>query len=305
MTPELQNNLTNLKKRSLVIQAIRDFFVQQCYLEVDTPLRSPCIIPEAQIDPVSSEEYYLQASPELYMKRLLSKGFDKIFQICKCFRKNERGSFHLPELTLLEWYAKNQTYLDLMDDCENLIQFIAQTLNNADTLEYQGNTIHIESPWTRITVEKAFEQYASKSLADALKDNSFDEIISFEIEPHLGHRTPVFLYDYPASMASLAKLKPDNSKVAQRFELYINGIELANAYTELTDPIEQKKRFIHENTLRNAHGKSSLPMPNNFLSDLENLHNAAGIALGVDRLAMIFSNSATIDDVITFAPEVM
>ncbi len=140
MTPVSENNLSNLKKRSLVIQAIRDFFVQQCYLEVDTPLRSPCIIPEAQIDPIPSEEFYLQASPELFMKRLLSNGFDKIFQICKCFRKNERSSFHLPELTLLEWYAKDQTYFNLMNDCENLIKFIALVLNDSYTIEYQGST---------------------------------------------------------------------------------------------------------------------------------------------------------------------
>ena len=300
-----QNNSANLKKRSLLIQTIRDFFVQQHYLEVETPLRSPCIIPEAQIDPISSEECYLQASPELYMKRLLSKGFDKIFQICKCFRKNERGSLHLPELTLLEWYARDQTYLDLMDDCENLIRSIAQTLNTSDTIDYQGNTIYLEPPWTRITVENAFEQYASKSLADALRDRSFDEIISFEIEPCLGYGTPTFLYDYPACMASLAKLKPDNPKLAQRFELYIGGIELANAFTELTDPIEQKNRFVHENSLRNAQSRSNLPIPEKFLSDLKNLNNAAGIALGVDRLVMIFCNCSIIDDVIAFTPELM
>nr|MDA8133072.1 EF-P lysine aminoacylase GenX [Desulfobacteraceae bacterium] len=127
MTPK--THLRHIKTRSLVIQAIRDFFTQNDFLEVETPIRCPAVIPEAQIDPVTSEGWFLQASPELCMKRLLSKGWDRIFQICKCFRKNERGRHHLPELTMLEWYAKGHTYLDLMDQCEALVKFIAARLN--------------------------------------------------------------------------------------------------------------------------------------------------------------------------------
>ncbi|HGY11390.1 MAG TPA: EF-P lysine aminoacylase GenX, partial [Desulfobacterales bacterium] len=126
-----------LEIRPLVMQAIRDFFTLNHYLEVETPIRSPEIIPEAHIDHLTTEECYLQASPELYMKRLLSKGFDKIFQICKCFRKNERGSYHLPELTMLEWYTKDNTYLDLMDQCKELIIFIAARLGLENQIKYQ------------------------------------------------------------------------------------------------------------------------------------------------------------------------
>ncbi|MCK4768059.1 MAG: EF-P lysine aminoacylase GenX, partial [Desulfobacula sp.] len=288
----------HLEIRSLVIQAIRDFFTNNLYLEIDTPIRCPCIIPEAQINPVTSENFYLQASPELCMKRMLSKGFDNIFQICKCFRKNERGPQHLPELTLLEWYAKGDTYLDLMDQCQGLIKFIAARLNLENQIRYQDKTISLNHPWQKLTVQQAFDRYAEKSLNDALNDNSFDEILSFQIEPHLGNTTPAFLYDYPASLASLAKLIPDNPQYAQRFEFYLAGIELANGFTELTDPVEQKLRFEKANRIRSSHNKAPIPMPDKFLKDLEKMPDAAGIALGIDRLVMIFCDTTSIDDVV-------
>lgn len=300
MTPE--SHFRHLEIRSLVIQAIRDFFTKNNYLEVDTPARCPCIIPEAQIDPVLSEGWYLQASPELCMKQLLSKGFNKIFQICKCFRKNERGSRHLPELTLLEWYAKDNTYLDLMDQCEGLIKFIAQRLNLENQIRYQDKIIQLNSPWQRLTVEQAFHLHADKPLYNALEDNSFDEIVSFEIEPNLGNETPAFLFDYPASLASLAKLLPENPGFAQRFEFYMAGIELANGFTELNDPIEQEQRFKKELRIRASQNKMPIPMPDKFLKALETMPDAAGIAMGVDRLVMIFCNAASIDDVVAFTP---
>ncbi len=301
MIPE--THFRNIKTRSLVIQAIRDFFNFNNYLEVDTPIRCPSIIPEAQIDPVMSEDWFLQASPELCMKRLLSKGFDRIFQICKCFRKNERGQHHLPELTMLEWYAKDNTYLDLMDQCEALVKFIAARLNLAGKLHYQGKTIDLDQPWQRVTVNKAFQLYSDISLSEALKLNRFDEIISFQVEPCLGNATPTFLYDYPAPFASLAKLLPKNPGFAERAEFYISGMELANGFTELNDAAEQKQRFYKENMTRTSQNKSFLPMPDKFLKDLETMPDAAGIALGVDRLIMLFCDAKTIDEVVLFAPE--
>ena len=301
MTPK--THFRNIKIRSLVIQAIRDFFYQNNYLEVDTPIRCPSIIPEAQIDPVTSEKWFLQASPELCMKRLLSNGFDRIFQICKCFRKNERGGHHLPELTMLEWYAKDNTYLDLMNQCEALVKFIVKRLIFNAKLSYQGKAIDLEQPWQRITVSEAFRLYSDISLTEALKLNTFDEIVSFQIEPCLGNPTPTFLYDYPASLASLAKLLPKNPKFAERVEFYIAGIELANGFTELTDATEQKQRFYKENLIRTSQNKSSLPMPDKFLKDLETIPDAAGIALGVDRLVMLFCDAKVIDEVVLFVPE--
>jgi lysyl-tRNA synthetase class 2 len=295
----------NLKTRSLVIHLIRDFFVGKNFLEVETPLRCPCIIPEAHIDPIMSESLYLQASPELCMKRLLSRNFEKIFQICKCFRKDERGTRHLTELTLLEWYAKDATYLDLMDQCQGLFRHIAAGLGMGSNLPYQDCTIDLESPFERLTVEKAFDTHGSKSAFKALQEGCFDEIMSFKIEPFLGIKRPCILYDYPAPLASLAQLKKEDNRFAQRFELYAAGIELANGFTELNDPVLQKKRFVEENEIRIALGKSALPMPEKFLSDLKTMPDAAGIALGVDRLVMLFCNAATIDEVVAFTPETL
>lgn len=294
-----------LEIRSAVIQAIRDFFTGNHYLEVDTPVRCPSAIPEAHTDPVNSGNFFLQASPELCMKRLLSEGYDKIFQICKCFRKNERGVHHLPELTLLEWYAKDDTYLDLMDQCEQLIQFIAAKLNVEHQIRYQGQQIRLDAPWKKLTVDKAFDRYADKSLNAALEESCFDEILSLQIEPHLGLTEPVFLCDYPSGLASLAKLKPDNHRVAQRFEFYMAGIELANGFTELTDPVEQLNRFVMENRIRVSEKRAPIPIPEKFLRDLQHMPDAAGIAMGIDRLVMIFSNAASIDEVITFTPETL
>jgi len=293
----------HLKTRSLVIQAIRDYFTDNLYLEVETPIVCPCIIPESQIDPVICEDQYLQASPELCMKRLLSKGFTKIFQICKCFRKNERGRHHLPELTMLEWYSKNDTYFDLMNQCKGLIKFIAVRLKLENQIKYQGKTIHLNQPWQELSVQQAFNLYSDKPLNNALADGSFDEVISFQIEPQLGNLSPCFLYDYPSSLASLAKLLPNDPQYAQRFEFYIAGIELANGFTELIDPVEQKSRFEMENKSRRLQKKKSLPLPEKFLRDLEKMPDAAGIALGIDRLVMIFSDAASIDDVVAFTPE--
>ncbi|MFH2092034.1 MAG: EF-P lysine aminoacylase EpmA [Pseudomonadota bacterium] len=303
MTLTTKPHFQILKTRSLVIQAIRDFFFGNQFLEVDTPIRCPGIIPEAQIDPVTSDGFYLQASPELCMKQLLSKGFDNIFQICKTFRKDERGPLHLPELTLLEWYSTHSTYLDLMNQCQALIRFIAEQLGCGNPIQYQGKAIDLNLPWQRLTVEKAFDLYADMSCEAALKEKQFDEIISFQIEPHLGNKSPVFLMDYPASLASLAQLKPNDPGFAQRVEFYISGIELANGFTELTDPIEQKTRFDKENSIRRHQGKEPLPLPAGFLKNLESMPPAAGMAMGVDRLVMIFSDAAFIDQVVAFTPE--
>lgn len=296
-------HLEHLRKRAVVIQAVRNWFVKNNFLEVQTPLRCPDIIPEAHINPVQSEKMYLQASPELCMKRLLAKGLDNIFQICPVFRKEERGVRHLPEFTLLEWYRKDKTYLDIIIDCEDLVQHITTKSDKNCSIKYQGKTIDLTPPWTRLTVTEAFEKHASVSLAAALKNNTFDDVLSFEVEPFLGNSKPVFLLDYPAELASLARLMPGSRTIAQRFELYIAGLEIANAFTELTDPVEQKRRFNIENNLRLASGHPALPLPENFLADLDSIDDAAGIALGIDRLVMLFCDAPTIDDVVAFTPE--
>lgn len=297
--------LDNLKKRSLVIELTRDFFRSMDFFEVETPIRCPSIIPEAHIDPVTSQGAYLQASPELCMKRLLARGADKIFQICKCFRQGERGQRHLPELTLLEWYAVHQTYEDLMVQCQGLLRHIAEGLGTPERLIYQGVSLDLTNVFERITVSEAFGRFCDVSLNQAMDTGRFDEIISFDIEPHLGTSRPCFLYDYPISMASLSAAHPEKPDTAQRFEMYVAGIELANGFTELIDHELQRKRFETENELRISQGKAQLPLPEKFLSDLAVMPPAAGIALGIDRLVMLFCDAPNIEQVVAFPPELL
>ena len=287
-----------------MIQAIRSFFVDRDYLEVETPIRITAPAPEAHIDAIESGDRFLQTSPELCMKRLLAAGIPRLFQICKCFRLGERGRLHLPEMTLLEWYRADGNYLDLMDDCEDLIHTVAVAGgSNEGTLFYQGRNIELAPPWPRISVNEAFEKWGSISLQNALEHDRFDEIMVEEIEPNLSQTRPVFLYDYPAAQAALARLKPQDSRYAERFELYIGGLEICNAFSELTDPVEQRKRFEFERQHRRQAGKPEYPMPEKFLEPLGSMPPAAGNALGIDRLAMLFSDSKQIDDVVAFTPE--
>jgi lysyl-tRNA synthetase class 2 len=294
----------NLQLRARIIQAIRGFFIDRDYLEVETPIRIPALAPEAHIDAIESGDGFLQTSPELCMKRLLAAGIPRIFQICKCFRKGERGRLHLPEMTLLEWYRADSNYLDIMDECEDLINTVARVNgSDEDILIYQGKKIKLTAPWPRISVSEAFEKLGSTSLQDALERGQFDEIMVEEIEPSLAQGRPVFLYDYPASQAALARSKPQDSRYAERFELYIGGLEICNAFSELTDPVEQRNRFESENDHRRKSGKPAYPMPEKFLTALGNMPPAAGNALGIDRLVMLFSDSKQIDEVVAFRPE--
>ncbi len=286
-----------------MIQAIRRFFIDNNYLEVETPVRIPAPAPETHIDAVDSNGWFLQTSPELCMKRLLSAGYPRIFQICRCFRKRERGDKHLPEFTILEWYCAKSDYLAQMEFCEDMIRFVAHAVGNAETLIYQGETIDLKKPWHRITVQAAFETYASLSMNEALAQNRYDETMGCDIEPHLGRKKPSFLFDYPACRAALAKLKSDDTRLSERFELYIAGLELCNTFSELTDPNEQRKRFEEERSMRRELGGQIYPMPEKFLASLTNMPDAAGCALGIDRLAMLLTDSTTIDAVTAFTPE--
>jgi len=236
------------------------------------------------------------------MKRLLASGYPRIFQICRCFRQNERGSRHIPEFTMLEWYRTDSDYFDMMEETETLIKHVALKSGSGNSIKYQGGRIDLDRPWTRMTVAEAFEKYASTSVKKVLSDDRFDETMA-EIEPALGQRTPLFLYDYPASCGALAKLKSGNSSIAERFELYISGLELCNGFTELTDPNEQRERFEKELSHRKKAGKRAYPMPEKFLESLSFMPDASGNALGLDRLVMLFADAGNIDDVVAFTPE--
>ncbi|RPJ08080.1 MAG: EF-P lysine aminoacylase GenX, partial [Deltaproteobacteria bacterium] len=241
-----------LRKRATLLQAIRLFFIDHDYLEAETPHRIPAPAPEFYIDAIPSGDWFLHTSPELCMKRLLAAGYEKIFQICRCWRAGERGSLHIPEFTLLEWYRSDSDYRDLMVECEALIQSVAAHSGMGESVPFHGRAINLSSPWERISVGEAFDRFARFSMKGALDRNLFDELMVKEIEPRLGMERPTFIYDYPAERGALARLKKEDPTLAERFELYIGGLELANAFSELTDPDEQRKRFSSEEARRRS-----------------------------------------------------
>lgn len=299
----LASKKSTLWLRARIIQGIRRFFMERDYLEVETPQLIPAPAPEPHINAIEAGHGFLHTSPELCMKRLLAAKYSRIFQICRVFREGERGGQHLPEFTLLEWYRSGIDYFDLMHECEEMIQSVARELGNDDTLIYQGHPMDLTSPWRRMALSQAFLSYASMSMGDAFESGRFDEVLVEMIEPHLGITAPIFLYDYPASQASLARLRRDDPSLAERFELYMGGLEIANAFSELIDPHEQERRFQEEREERMQKKKSVYPMPDRFLKSLRDMPPSAGIALGVDRLVMLFVDQREIDHVVAFTPE--
>lgn len=286
-----------LRQRAAFFQAIRKFFQEQGFLEVDTPIRQPLIIPEQNIVPVPSGSHFLQSSPELYMKRLLASGCERIFQICRCFRYGERGHLHLEEFVMLEWYRMDADYTGLMSDCEKLFTFLDSEIMGCSF------PTSLEEPWERITVEDAFQKYCSISSVRALEQNRFDLLLVEEIEPLLGRKSPTFLYDYPLELASLARPKKAQPDVAERFELYLSGVELANGFSELTDSAVQRSRFEKEYARMGTGPTGKRKMPEQFLSDLDNIDSAAGIAMGLDRLFMLLLGKKRLHDAVTFSPD--
>lgn len=287
-----------LSQRAAILQKIRAFFIGQGYLEVETPHRIPANAPEPHIDAVPSGDWALHTSPELAMKRLLAAGHEKIFQICRVWRDGELGQYHLPEFSLLEWYRSGIDYQELMVECKMLLLALVPQ----GKLLRPGREIPLAVPWESLTVAEAFSSHASMSPEQALESGRFEEILTAEVEPNLGKKQPTFLTDYPATLAALARVKPGEPRFAERFELYIDGLELANAFSELTDPVEQRKRFAADEERRRAAGKRPYPLPEKFLNELAAIPAAAGIALGLDRLVMLITGAERIDDVVAFTP---
>ncbi len=294
-----------LHLRARLIQNIRLFFIEHGFLEIETPLRIPSPAPEEHIEAFPSGDWFLQTSPELCMKRLLASGFPLIFQISKCFRAGERGNLHLPEFTMLEWYVTKFDYWQLMSQCEEMIFTVANNMNIVGHCSFHNKKINLIPPWKKITVQEAFEKYAPVTLGEALAADKFDETLVDYIEPSLGIDRPTFLYDYPAKLAAMAKLKKGDPSIGERFELYIGGMEIANGFSELNNSAEQRRRFEQALQLRAQKNWTQYSMPDKFLNSLTNLPPSAGIALGIDRLAMIFANVLQIDDIISFTPEIL
>ncbi|MBN1160644.1 MAG: EF-P lysine aminoacylase GenX [Dehalococcoidales bacterium] len=302
-TKRLARLAPNLKRRALIFRTVRDFFREQDFLEVETPVRAPAIAPEQFIVPFQSEDWFLAASPELHMKRLLAAGYDRIFQFSRCFRKGERGRWHNPEFVMLEWYRKDADYRKIIDDTEKILVRIARELGTGKTINYQGQKIDITPPWSKTTVRDAYMKAAGWDPIKDFNPEKFDTDFVEKVLPGLAKDRPAVLIDYPAAQASLARLKTGNPLVAERAEVFIGGLELANAYSELADAKEQEKRFrVAIEQIKRERGQL-MPLPEKFLKAMEDLPACGGIALGMDRLAMLFCDADRIDDVTAFTEE--
>lgn len=296
----MQKSDDPLSLRSYLLRYLREYLYNSGYIEVETPYLIPAPIPEAHIDSFEVEDRYLHTSPEAYMKLLLSKGYKRIFQICKVFRKEEKGRFHIPEFTMIEWYRAEADYMDLMDECERLLIHIFKRLVDRHYISYRGKKIGLNMPWERISLETLFNRYSELSLWDALNKGIFEKIMITDIEPHLGWHSPVFVYDYPVELGSCAMRSRRDPRIVERFELYMGSIELANGYTECNDPNELKDRFLEEIKKRQAFKKPIYPMPEYLLNSLNVKDSYCGIAMGIDRLLMLIADKEDIKDVISF-----
>ncbi|MDK2857261.1 MAG: elongation factor P--(R)-beta-lysine ligase [Verrucomicrobiota bacterium] len=272
-----------LKMRDVLMQSIRAFFHSEGFIEVETPIRmkTPCM--ELHIDAEPSGSRWLRTSPELYHKKLLAQGADKIFEIGKCFRHGERGDLHHPEYTLLEWYRAGGDYTAMLADVAKILRAVG-----------------ISTAWKRWTVAETYEKFAGWNPVENVDADRFDLDMVEKIEPALPKDAPVILMDYPAECCALARLKPDNPTVAERWELYLNGIEIANAYSELTDPAEQRARFGKWGEQRKTLGKTVYPIDEEFIRCLEKMPPAGGCALGIDRLFMVLIGAESLDDILPF-----
>ncbi|MEE4166686.1 MAG: EF-P lysine aminoacylase EpmA [Desulfocapsaceae bacterium] len=300
-------DLEGLHLRAALFRSIRDFFVGQDFLEVDTPVRQPVMIPESYIEPIRAGSWFLQTSPEQCMKRLMGRGAKRIFQLSPCFRKGESGRKHLEEFMMLEWYRQDADYTQLMDDCRSLLCHVM-----ADLLKQKRfaaiikrsclQEMELQQQWPRMSVEDAFLAFCPTTAGEALSKNLFDEMMVEHIEPQLGRILPLFLYDYPVQCSSLARRKESDPHVVERFEMYVNGLELANGFSELTDIEEQRSRFNQEiMRIKEMSGRDA-QMPRRFLEDLQLIERAAGIALGFDRLLMLLMSKESINEVVSFSP---
>jgi lysyl-tRNA synthetase class 2 len=293
-----------LERRALILNGVRAFFCQNGFLEIETPLRVPSVAPEQYIMPFTSEGWFLSTSPELQMKRLLSAGYQKIFQISHCFRKGERGRHHNPEFTMIEWYRAAADYRQLIRDTEQLVRALTDQLGTGPTLDFQGKKIDLSLPWPEVTVRQAYLRWAGWDPVTQFDGERFDTDMVDKIIPNFAARRPTVILDYPRECASLARLKPGDPAIAERVEIFIGGLEIANGFSELNDPVEQEKRFRMEIENMQKAGKPAV-LPQKFLESVSHMPPSAGIALGIDRLVMLFCDTDAIDEVIAFPSDLV
>ena len=304
-------SLVNLKLRAKILTQIREFFAARGVMEVETPVLGQFTITDRHISslavPTPDGHYYLQTSPEYAMKRLLAAGSGCIYQICKAFRAAENGQRHNSEFTILEWYRLGFDHHQLMDEMSELLRIIlavpaAERVTYTELFQKQINLdIHACSDNKLRELIRQAGWVNGEGSSELDRDTCLQILMTHRIEPHLGWESPIFIYDFPASQAALARLNPSNPAMAERFELYINGIELANGFNELTDPVEQEQRFLRDQQQRLDSGEAAPVIDPRLLSALkQGLPDCAGVALGIDRLIMLAACASHIDQVLAF-----
>ena len=311
--------------RSQVITAIRDFLNQRGFLEVETPVLQPSAggalaRPFTTHHHALDQDFYLRIAPELHLKRLIIGGFDRVYELGRIFRNEGVSTKHNPEFTMLESYEAYADYNDIMRMVEEMVSEVSQRVLGSDKIKFGDETIDLKPPWQRLELRQAITKYSGidfedypdadslrvamsglKMEVDPQKDRGklIDELISTFVEPNL--MQPTFLVDYPVEMSPLAKTKPDNKRLVERFEAFAGGIEIANAFTELNDPIEQRERFLRQQKERKVEAEVEEVIDQDFLLALEyGMPPAGGLGVGIDRLVMVLTGQQSIREVILF-----
>ena len=318
-----RERMAALHARAKALSALRTFFAERDFVEIETPLVVPSPGLEIHLEAVPAGGGYLITSPEYQMKRLLAAGFERIYQVCKCFRANEHGPHHASEFTMVEWYRGFAELDAIVRDTEELVAAVVRAVAGRPFARVAGREIDVTPPWPRMTVREAMHRWAGVEVrgdepaADLVRtmraagldiaddtawDDAFFAAFLARVDPAIAAlERPLVLEDWPAPLAALAKRRPDDPLTALRFEAYVGGLVLANAFGELTDHLEQRARFEDDLRVRRARGRAIYPVDERLLAALaEGLPPSAGIALGFDRLVMLATGAATIDQVLTF-----
>ena len=319
------------RTRHAMIREIRSFFDLRGYLETDAPLLTPYPTLDANILSIRSDllsetrklhRMYLHTSPEYPMKKLLAAGASRIYFCGKVFRDGECTPLHNPEFTMLEWYRADADYADMMDETEAMIREVAVRVIGSERIPFRGKILDLSPPWPRLSVRQLFMEKTGSDLTPDIGLNSLMEIADRldvfyrpnedwetvflrlfmeKLEPGLGETVPAFLMDYPLRLGLNAKQKTEDPAWTERVELYAAGLEIANGYTELTDPAEQKRRFLCDQARKKRETGNEYPVDMDLIDAMTlGLPPCAGIALGVDRLLMLLTDSRTIQDVLLF-----
>jgi len=322
VNPEVRETF---RKRSRIIALIREFMVARDYLEVETPMMQP-VAGGATAKPFVTHhntlkmDLFLRIAPELYLKRLVVGGFERVFEINRNFRNEGISIQHNPEFTMMEFYQAHATYEDLMDFTEELIGHVAREVCGSERISYGGREVDLSAPWERLTVKQAIVKYGQvepEVLEDRERAYAYAQSLGLELDPRIGHGklltelfdevaeprlwNPTFITQYPTEVSPLSRKNDLDPEVVDRFELFVVGRELANAFSELNDPVDQKERFVKQLAEKEAGDEEAHAMDEDYVRALEyGLPPTAGEGIGIDRLVMLLTDSASIRDVILF-----